>query len=196
MFSTGEQIRSIDPENAVGGTQPAVSASAPIENSSRNVDATLDFGEVITSDNKWLVLSSRIEHLLGFEARGIHRVKPNEQTAETTLSFLQIFVLWFSINTAAQNITLASIGQGVYNLGFLDATLCSILGAILGSIPVAYTAGWGALSGNRTMVSCLRPRDSKADLPRIDMCPFFYGLVASEAVHSVESSCHARVRHY
>jgi purine-cytosine permease-like protein len=60
-------------------------------------------------------------------------------------------VLWFSINSAAQNITLASIGSNVYGLGFVDATLCSVLGSLLGSVPVAYTATWGP-SGNRTLV--------------------------------------------
>jgi purine-cytosine permease-like protein len=92
---------------------------------------------------------------VGLEARGIHRVKPHEQSAKRTLDFLQIVVMWLSINTAPQNITLASIGQEVYGLGFVDATLCSVFGAIVGSIPVAYTAGWGPASGNRTMVFSL-----------------------------------------
>lgn len=153
MCPANEQINTVDPEKAVElTTLPGTSVKTPSTTSRARHDATLDVGEVIPSNNKLLILSSRIEHLLGFEARGIHRVKANEQSAETTLSFMQIVVLWFSINTAAQNITLASIGQSVYNLGFLDATLCSILGAILGSIPVAYTAGWGPWSGNRTMV--------------------------------------------
>lgn len=105
--------------------------------------------------NRFLTFTSRIEKLLGLEARGIHRVLPAEQTTKSTLSFLQIFVLWFSINTAPQNITLAGIGASVYGLGFLDATLCSVLGALLGVLPVAYTAGWGPWSGNRTLVGAL-----------------------------------------
>jgi len=97
---------------------------------------------------------------VGLEARGIHRVKANEQTPKTTLKFIHIVVLWFSINTAAQNITLASIGQEVYGLGFVDATLCSVFGGIVGSIPVAYTAGWGPWSGNRTLVLSKHPQPS------------------------------------
>lgn len=102
--------------------------------------------------NKFLQWTDRVEVFLGLEARGIRRVKEDEKTTKTTLGFMQIAILWFSINTASQNITLASIGQEVYGLGFVDATLCSVFGAILGSIPVAYTAGWGPWSGNRTLV--------------------------------------------
>ncbi|PMD61636.1 uncharacterized protein K444DRAFT_526250 [Hyaloscypha bicolor E] len=118
-------------------------------------DPAIDIDELIPSDNIVIQWTKRVEHFLALEVRGIHRVKSNEQSPKATLSFLQIVVLWFSINTASQNITLASIGQGVYGLGFVDATLTSIFGAIVGSIPVAYTAGWGPWSGNRTMI-CAR----------------------------------------
>ena len=161
MSSTSEHFTPIESEKATevkaAEEIPAsTSINTPSKKSNAQHDATLDFGEVIPSDNKFLILSRRIEHLLGLEARGIHRVKANEQTRNTTLSFMQIVVLWLSINTAAMNITLASIGQSVYELGFSDATLCSVLGAMLGSIPAAYTAGWGPWSGNRTMVSGIR----------------------------------------
>ncbi|RAL68207.1 hypothetical protein DID88_008911 [Monilinia fructigena] len=53
------------------------------------------------------------------------------------------------------NITLASIGASVYGLGFVDATLCSVFGAVVGVLPVAYVAGWGPWSGNRTLI-CAR----------------------------------------
>jgi hypothetical protein len=115
-------------------------------------DAPVDFDEPLPSDNIVIQWTKRFEHYLGLEARGIRRVESTEQSPKTTLNFLQIVVLWFSINTAAQNITLASIGQSVYGLGFVDATLCSVFGAVIGSIPVAYTAGWGPWSGNRTLV--------------------------------------------
>lgn len=104
------------------------------------------------SSSKYLEWAYRIENVLGFEARGIRQVKKIEQSKKTTLGFLKIVMMWLSINTAAQNITLGSIGQSAFGLGFLDATLCSVFGGIVGSIPVAYTAGWGPWSGNRTMV--------------------------------------------
>jgi hypothetical protein len=113
-----------------------------------------DDGESALWDTKLSKLARRVEKLTGIEARGIHRVGEHEKTAKTTLSFIQIVLLWLSINTASQNIILASIGQSVYGLGFLDAALCSVFGGILGSIPAAYTATWGPISGNRTLVSC------------------------------------------
>ena len=104
------------------------------------------------SESKLSMLARRLEAMIGVEARGIHRVRDDEKSASTTLSFWQIVSLWLSINTAAQNITLGMIGQGVYGLGFVDAALCSVFGAALGSLPAAYTATWGPISGNRTMV--------------------------------------------
>ena len=91
--------------------------------------------------------------MFGMEARGIRRVKSSEQTPKTTLSFIQIAILWFSINTASQNIMIATVGREIYGLGFVDSVLCSILGAVVGCISVAYTATWGPISGNRTLVS-------------------------------------------
>lgn len=44
------------------------------------------------------------------------------------------------------------LGPAVYYLPFLDASLCAVFGALLGSLPVAYIATFGPLSGNRTMV--------------------------------------------
>lgn len=117
-----------------------------------NAEPILPHEEPSPSDNVAMRWAKRAERYLHLEARGIHRVTEAEQTQKTTLSFKQIVMMWLSINTAAQNITLASIGQEVYGLGFVDAMCCSIFGAIAGTIPVAYTAGWGPWSGNRTLV--------------------------------------------
>jgi NCS1 nucleoside transporter family len=108
--------------------------------------------ESTLSDNKLLLWSRKMEALAGLESRGIRRVMNKDKTEKSTLTFLQIVLLWLSINTAAQNITLASIAQGSYGLGFTDAALCSVFGGIVGSIPAAYSATWGPISGNRTMV--------------------------------------------
>lgn len=155
MASLDEQITDIEKGKALNATnsqieEPAATqiATLPLSDPAVDVDEPLPTNKAL----QWL---KRIEHLLGLEARGIHRVHISEKSAKTTLSFLNIVVLWFSINTAPQNITLASIGQEVYGLGFVDATLCSVFGAVLGSIPVAYTAGWGPWSGNRTLI-CAR----------------------------------------
>jgi len=129
-------------------TEGAIVPSGPVTEGPDHDD-----DESTLSDTKLSLLARRVEKLTGIEARGIHRVTEREKTAKTTLSFIQIVLLWLSINTAAQNITLASIGQSVYGLGFLDAALCSVFGGILGSIPAAYTATWGPISGNRTLVT-------------------------------------------
>jgi hypothetical protein len=144
-------------DTGIGGEPLANSPIDPAANEPTlsEHDATLDVEESDPS-NKYLSWAYRLEHILGFEARGIQHVKRIEQTEKTTLSFLQIVMMWLSINTASQNITLASIGQSVYGLGFVDATLCSVFGGIVGTIPVAYTAGWGPWSGNRTLVHVSR----------------------------------------
>lgn len=131
----------------------AISPSAEVEAPYHDVTLHIeDEPSTLTSQNKFLLWTKRFEQFVGLEARGIHRVKETEKSAKTTLSFWQIVILWISINAAAQNITLASIGQSVFGLGFVDATLMSVFGGILGSIPAAYTATWGPWSGNRTLV--------------------------------------------
>ncbi|KAK5134034.1 hypothetical protein LTR08_007039 [Meristemomyces frigidus] len=86
------------------------------------------------------------------EARGIQRVLPEHRHDMQQLGFMQITMLWISINLAANNLTLGMLGPAVYDLPFLDSSLCAVFGGIVGSIPVAYIATFGPLSGNRTMV--------------------------------------------
>ena len=86
------------------------------------------------------------------EIRGIQRVEEHEKVQIGWRAYLQVFVLWVSVNLAANNITLGMLGPAVYELSFRDASLCAVFGTIVGSIPVAWIATWGPLSGNRTMV--------------------------------------------
>ncbi|MCJ1365721.1 hypothetical protein MMC16_004846 [Acarospora aff. strigata] len=86
------------------------------------------------------------------EARGIQRVEEHERHAVGWKDYLQVFLLWVSINLAANNVTLGMLAPAVYGLSFLDASLCAVFGSIIGSIPVAYIATWGPASGNRTMI--------------------------------------------
>lgn len=88
-----------------------------------------------------------------FEARGIERVHEGERMKKLTwVSYTQAFLLWVSINLAANNITLGMLGPVVYGLSFLDSALCAVLGALLGSIVSSWMATRGPLSGIRTMV--------------------------------------------
>src|SRR5258707_319598 len=68
------------------------------------------------SDSKLALWARKVEKVTGVEARGIHRVDESEKSKKTTLSFFQIVIMWLSINTAAQNITLASFGSSVFGL--------------------------------------------------------------------------------
>jgi len=86
------------------------------------------------------------------EARGIQRVMPNERHDMKSLGFFQIGILWFSINLAANNITLGMLGPAVYYLSFTDACLTAVFGMLVGCLPVAYIATFGPRSGNRSMV--------------------------------------------
>jgi NCS1 nucleoside transporter family len=87
-----------------------------------------------------------------FEERGIRRVEPSERHDLRTLGSTQVFILWWSINLAANNITLGMLGPAVFSLSFLDSSLCAVFGMLVGCLPVAYTATFGPRSGNRTMI--------------------------------------------
>jgi hypothetical protein len=86
------------------------------------------------------------------EARGIQRVEPDERQDLHMLGYSQIAIMWFSVNLAANNITLGMLGPVVFSLGFLDACMLSVFGALVGSLVVAYVATFGPKSGNRTMI--------------------------------------------
>lgn len=87
-----------------------------------------------------------------YESRGIRRVEPDERHDTKSLGYTQIGMLWFSINLAANNITLGMLGPAVFGLNFLDASLTSVFGMLVGCLPVAYIATFGPLSGNRSLV--------------------------------------------
>ncbi|EAW11486.1 purine-cytosine permease family protein [Aspergillus clavatus NRRL 1] len=86
------------------------------------------------------------------EARGIERVHEGERKKKLTwVSYLQAFLLWVSINLAANNITLGMLGPVVYQLSFRDSALCAVFGALLGSLASSWMATRGPISGIRTM---------------------------------------------
>ena len=68
------------------------------------------------------------------------------------LGYTHVAVMWFSVNLAANNITLGMLGPAVFGLGFLDSCLLGVGGALVGSLVVAYVATFGPKSGNRTMI--------------------------------------------
>jgi hypothetical protein len=87
------------------------------------------------------------------EARGIERVAPDERMKRLSwMSYLQVFLLWVSINLAPNNITLGMLGPAVFGLNFRDSALCAVLGSLVGSVVSAWMATWGPVSGIRTLV--------------------------------------------
>ena len=102
-----------------------------------------------------LGLIKRTERALvqyNLEARGIQRVLPEHRHTTQRLGFVQVSLIWISINLAANNITLGTLGPAVFYLSFLDSALLSVFGMLIGCVPVAYVATFGPRSGNRTMV--------------------------------------------
>ncbi|EMC94005.1 hypothetical protein BAUCODRAFT_217966 [Baudoinia panamericana UAMH 10762] len=94
----------------------------------------------------------RIESLIGFEARGLERVSPEERQAPSGTNVLQMLLLWFSANLTVNNLAIGLLGPLVFKLGFSDSAWCAVVGVLCGSASTAYMSTWGAVSGNRTMV--------------------------------------------
>lgn len=134
-----------DAEKQLGG--PSVLAEDNLDSpiSPPDVSATSTWQRHVQLFEKQLVA-------LNFEARGIRRVEPDERHDLQTLGFTQIIMLWFSVNLAANNITLGMLGPAVFQLNFLDSSLCAVFGMLVGCLPVAYIATFGPRSGNRSLV--------------------------------------------
>lgn len=98
---------------------------------------------------KWKSLEKKLI-AYNLESRGIQRVEPDERQDLRFLGYSQVAIMWFSVNLAANNITLGMLGPAIFALGFLDSCLLSVFGAFLGCLVVAYVATFGPKSGNRT----------------------------------------------
>ncbi|KAK7184963.1 Purine-cytosine permease fcyB 3 [Paraphaeosphaeria sporulosa] len=96
--------------------------------------------------------NAHIESLSGFEARGITRVLPSERQTPSRAAYLQMVILWFGVNITINNLVVGLYGPLLFQLGFLDASLCAVGGVALGAACTAYMSTWGAVSGCRTLV--------------------------------------------
>jgi hypothetical protein len=105
--------------------------------------------------------NNRIENLAGFEARGLDRV-PSDEREIPPGGYLQMFMLWFSANTVILVVAVGLTGPLVFGLGFLDSSMCAVFGTMLGAASAAYMGTWGAVSGNRTMVSVLMVHEASS----------------------------------
>jgi hypothetical protein len=127
------------------------------------------------------------------EARGIQRVESDERHDLRSLGYTQIAMLWFSINLAANNITLGMLGPAVFYLGFLDSCMCAVFGMLVGCLPVAYIATLGPRSGNRTMILARWVSHQKA-VDCADVTKLCHGLVALKAGGDLKHNCFLGLR--
>lgn len=105
---------------------------------------------LLSNIQRW---NTRIESLSGFEARGISPVLPSERQRPSSAAYLQMMLLWFSANITVNNLVVGLYGPLLFQLGFLDASLCAVFGVALGAASTAYMGTWGAVSGCKTLVS-------------------------------------------
>jgi hypothetical protein len=102
------------------------------------------------------VLKSRYqrwaENVKGLETRGIEQVPFEERQRVSTSASFNIFLTWFSMGMALNNMVVGTLGTVVMRLSFLDAALCALFGNFLGCIAIGYMCTWGPRSGHRTLV--------------------------------------------
>ena len=124
---------------------------APLTASPRS---SMKLGHVADKDSSnWFVrLNARVVSISFLEERGIQRVPEDARYTPSLMGYVQMTLLWFSINLTANNIAVGLLGPLVYNLGFVDSALCAVFGGMLGGAGAAYMSSYGPQSGNRTMV--------------------------------------------
>ena len=128
-----------------------------LEKSSETVDVSSGKSEDIAplhvaERSRFSIWNSKVKKPAFLEERGITRVMPNERQTPSAFGYVQMVLLWFSANIAANNLAVGLLGPIVFQLGFTDSALTTVFGVVVGSAATAYMSIWGAQSGNRTMV--------------------------------------------
>jgi purine-cytosine permease-like protein len=117
------------------GTLSTETPSAP----SVRIEPTVDKSPL----QSWFEVLNKLQ---GMEARGIERVTEEMREAKVTArSYVQMFLIWFSINCAAKNMTVGILGPVAFDLGFNDVILCALFGTIFGSLCTGYISTFGPL---------------------------------------------------
>jgi hypothetical protein len=118
--------------------------------------SAVEAGTVVEADGPVFLRgwTTKLETMLGVEARGIERVPESERLRKiTTGDYVQMMLIWFSANLTLNNLALGLLGPLVFYLGLADSMVIGTFGTIAGSIGTAYISTFGPLSGNRTLVS-------------------------------------------
>ncbi|KAJ5332517.1 uncharacterized protein N7506_006300 [Penicillium brevicompactum] len=87
------------------------------------------------------------------ENGGIVRIHPEEREPVTSSTTLHMFLMWFSMTLATNNIVVGSMGTLVLGLSFKDAALCGIFGCLIGTSVIGYISTYGPKSGIRTLIT-------------------------------------------
>lgn len=103
---------------------------------------------------KW---NTRIESFSGFEQGDLTRITSDQRHAPSFVGYVQMLLLWLSANVSINNLAVGLLGPLLFELGFLDSSLCAVFGAALGAVSTAYMSIWGPQSGCRTMVNIIFP---------------------------------------
>lgn len=96
--------------------------------------------------------NAKVESFAGLEGRGITCVLPEEKHGGGRRGYLQMLVLWFSINLVVLNIITGFLGPLVFQLGWVDSVCIVIFANALSACGPAYISMFGPEGGNRTMV--------------------------------------------
>lgn len=104
------------------------------------------------SSNFFTRFNDKVIGISFLEERGIQRVPEDARYKPSAMGYLQMALLWFSINVTANNLAVGLLGPLVYGLSFVDSALCAVFGGMLGGAGAAYISAYGPRSGNRTMV--------------------------------------------
>ncbi|KAF2497400.1 hypothetical protein BU16DRAFT_457658 [Lophium mytilinum] len=110
-------------------------------------------GDPLAQQNKLQRWAGRLDKALGVESQGITRI-PEELRARKVVTgdYVHMFVMWFSINCTANQMTLGILGPVAYGLGFTDSILCCMFGTIFGAMCSGYLSSFGPQSGLRTLI--------------------------------------------
>jgi len=144
----GPSMHPADIEKAHGS--PSMHSVTPFELESTHTESSHDAVLELKSQSKLERWLSRFN----VEIHGVERIPVNEREPVTASSSLHMFLMWFSMALATNNIIVGSLGTFLMGLSFKDAALCAVFGNLTGVVIVGYMSTWGPQSGNRTLVSC------------------------------------------
>lgn len=137
-------LRSMGPDVEKNHGSPSVRSESQDERGPEDHNSTTSIHK--SKYERWA------ENINGLEVRGIEPVSLEERQKPTVWASLEMFLMWFSMGMAVNNIIAGSLGTLIMKLSYKDAVICAIFGNLLGNLAVGYMSTYGPRSGNRTLV--------------------------------------------